>query len=239
MSECRIGMGEGGDPLAGGTGTPEITLGPMAGRHRRRRIARGQQCPAIVAEPRHNRSDRHPRRGRDAAPRRIPRQAAMTWSMRRVSLLAGISVSSPPPRLVLPHRGGYGDPASRLTRLIDHVIAGLSRGSDGVPRLDLDEDDGRFDYAVVGDDGRTLLARAIAGADAAGSWPEVISGVPVRRRADRPPSPMPIRTPTCGNPHRTRRSVRRARPWPLGRSCADEMLPILLATCWRRCSSGR
>src|SRR6202521_548253 len=73
------------------------------------------------------------------------------------------------------HRRGVDTeiPANTLTRIIDHVVAGLTRGADGAPRLELNEDDGSFDYAVVGEDGRVLLASANPPAPiAVGSWPE-------------------------------------------------------------------
>ena len=73
------------------------------------------------------------------------------------------------------HRRGVDAeiPADTLARIIDHVVTGLSRGPDGAPRLELDEDDGRFDYAVVGDDGHAILASANPPAPIpAGGWPE-------------------------------------------------------------------
>ena len=132
------------------------------------------------------------------------------------------------------HRHGVDTeiPADTLTRIIDHVAAGLSRGSDGAPRLDLDEDDGAFDYAVVGDDGRVLLASSNPPAPiAAGGWSEGYlrrhgpSGerIAAFTHADTPLGRVEIRVELDNRPGGRGLG-------PLGRELRDEMLPILLPT---------
>jgi signal transduction histidine kinase len=157
-------------------------------------------------------------------------QSRLAWRMALVFAAVILATSL---ALFFHHRGVDTEiPASRLTRLIDHVIAGLSRGSDGVPRLDLDEDDGRFDYAVVGDDGRTLLASGNPPAPmAAGHWPEgyLRRPSPVGERiaafahADTALGHVEIRI-ELDDPSGGRGLG------PLGRELRDEMLPILLPT---------
>jgi signal transduction histidine kinase len=123
-------------------------------------------------------------------------------------------------------------PAGTLTRFIDNVAAGLSRAADGSPRLDLDEDDGTFDYAVISSDGRTLLASAHPpAANPGGAWPEgyfrrhTTTGdrIAAFAHADTALGPVEIRVEADDSPG-----------WhglaPLGRELRDEMLPILLPT---------
>jgi signal transduction histidine kinase len=124
-------------------------------------------------------------------------------------------------------------PADTLTRLIDHVVAGLSRGSDGLPHLDLDEDDGKFDYAVIGDDGKMLLASANPPAPiaASGGWPEGYfrrhgpagDRIAAFTHADTALGHVEIRVELDDTPGRRGLG-------PLGRELRDEMLPILLPT---------
>lgn len=132
------------------------------------------------------------------------------------------------------HRHGTGAemPTGSLTRLLDHVIAGLSRGSDGKPRLDLDEDDGPFDYAILAPDGHTLLASAnppapIGNAD----WHEGF----VRRRGsagDRLAAVTHADTALGSVEIRIELDARAEAGGlgPLGRELRDETLPILLPT---------
>jgi signal transduction histidine kinase len=131
------------------------------------------------------------------------------------------------------HRRGVGTeiPAGSLTRVLDHVVAGLSRASDGTPRLDIDEDDGHFDYAVTGEDGTPLLASANPPAPFPAGWPEGYL-----RRAD--PSGERIAAFTQADTALGRVNIRiemDSTPadrglGPLGRELRDEMLPILLPT---------
>jgi signal transduction histidine kinase len=132
------------------------------------------------------------------------------------------------------HRRGVDTeiPADTLTRIIDHVVAGLSRGSDGAPRLEFDEDDGTFDYAIVADDGRMLLASANPPAPiAAGGWPEgylrrhgpTSDRIAAFTRADTPLGHVEIRVELDNTPGGRGLG-------PLGRELRDEMLPILLPT---------
>jgi signal transduction histidine kinase len=132
------------------------------------------------------------------------------------------------------HRRGVDTeiPAETLARIIDHIVAGLSRGPDGTPRLEFDEDDGRFDYAVVGNDGRALLASANPPAPIpAGDWPEGYlrrhgpagDRIAAFTHADTPLGHVEIRVELDSDP----------RGWglgPLGRELREEMLPILLPT---------
>lgn len=73
--------------------------------------------------------------------------------------------------LFLHRRAGVADmPSETLGEVLDHIASGLSRGPDGSPRLNLEEDDGHFDYAIVAADGRILLASSNPPPPAPEAW---------------------------------------------------------------------
>jgi signal transduction histidine kinase len=157
-------------------------------------------------------------------------QSRLAW---RLALVFAAVILATSLALFFHHRGVDTEiPADTLTRIVDHVVAGLSRGADGTARLDIDEDDGSFDYAVVAADGRTLLASANPPASiAADGWPEGYlrrpgpSGdrIAAFTRADTALGHVEIRVELDSNPNRRGLG-------PLGRELRDEMLPILLPT---------
>ena len=157
-------------------------------------------------------------------------QSRLTW---RLALVFAAVILATSLALFFHHRGVDTEiPSATLTRITDHVIAGLSRGPDGAARLDLDEDDGSFDYAIVGGDGRVLLASPNPPAPVpAGAWPEGYlrrSGPSGERiaaytQADTALGHVQIRVELDNTPGKRGLG-------PLGRELRDEMLPILLPT---------
>ncbi len=157
-------------------------------------------------------------------------QSRLAW---RLALVFAAVILATSLALFFHHRGVDTEiPADALTRIIDHVAAGLSRGADGAAHLDIDEDDGSFDYAVVAADGRTLLASANPPAPiTAGSWPEGYlrrpgpfgDRVAAFTRADTALGHVEIRVELDSGPNGYGLGS-------LGRELRDEMLPILLPT---------
>jgi signal transduction histidine kinase len=83
-------------------------------------------------------------------------QARLAW---RLGLVFAVIILATVLALFLHRRAGVADmPGETLGEVLDHIGSGLSRGPDGSPRLNLEEDDGRFDYAIVAADGHILLA---------------------------------------------------------------------------------
>jgi len=157
-------------------------------------------------------------------------QSRLAW---RLALVFAAVILATSLALFFHRRSGDAEmPTGALTRILDDVIAGLSRGADGAPRLALDEDDGSFDFAVLSPEGHVLLASASPPAPIGNAeWHE---GYVRRRgpagdrlvaftRADTALGPVEIRIETDAN-------ADEGELGPLGRELRDEMLPILLPT---------
>jgi signal transduction histidine kinase len=120
-------------------------------------------------------------------------------------------------------------PSETLTELLDHIAGSLSLGPDGRPRLVLEEDDGRFDYAVATPNGEIVLASTNPPPPAPAGWKSgfLSRNEPGGERvlgyahADTALGPMEIRVAM-----EVGRSA--AGFGPLIRELRDEMLPVLL-----------
>jgi signal transduction histidine kinase len=154
-------------------------------------------------------------------------QTRLAW---RLAIVFAVVILVTALALFVHRRASVADiPSETLTELLDHIATGLSRGSDGAPRLALEEDDGQFDYAVAAPDGHILLASANPPPAAPGGWQ---SGFLSRIESGRTQVLGYAHANSALGPVEIRIAMDRDRAIagaaPLLRELRDEMLPVLL-----------
>ncbi len=154
-------------------------------------------------------------------------QRRLTWSLGFVFAAVILATAL---ALFLHRRGGVADiPSETLTELLDHIAADLSRGPDGAPRLILDQDDGSFDYVVVGPDGRVLLSSSDPPPPAPAGWQ---SGFLSRQESGTTRLLGYAHANSALGPVEIRIAMDRSKAvggaGPLLRELRDELLPVLL-----------